>query len=513
MQQRLDELQTEIDRLRLEPQSGEVSDNNNVFEEQLAQLRQEVIQAQQEAERLKAAASTGGVEDGAQSLAEQVNEKAENIRTEFESRHAEKVQQLEESFKKRSDQMKAQLTLKLTQGKETLAAEHQKAMENLRSAHEEEVESLRVRHQHEIDELHRNEASKSATLKEASLAQNPVPTIGDATAKSESDTIPGPFHHNDLTDGQIRELVKSNATVRNIMMGNINKQLKEGKDKIKDEHEKQLSEKLEEADKKAKSAMEHAVYMEQKRNALKLSMAENKFRALHPKMEIVRKAAQETPQKPVGEVWETAKDAKPIANASGPSTAPSAVPSAVPSAIPSGVHSGVPSGVPPGVPSGIPSGIPSTVPSSGPSFMPLGDPSNTPSNGPTTNPSNGATNIPASNRSNGPSTVGQTSGPLGGPARGFSGGPSGGPPNQLLSGLLSGSVGGAMAGSTRMPTPWPNNSRVPQRVPMAGPSGAARQFIPQGNKRQREDGSQDGHVAGDGRGDLGKRIRGGGGGS
>lgn len=509
MQQRLDELQTEIDRLRLEPQSGEVSDNNNVFEEQLAQLRQEVIQAQQEAERLKAAASTGGVEDGAQSLAEQVNEKAENIRTEFESRHAEKVQQLEESFKKRSDQMKAQLTLKLTQGKETLAAEHQKAMENLRSAHEEEVESLRVRHQHEIDELHRNEASKSATLKEASLAQNPVPTIGDATAKSESDAIPGSFHHNDLTDGQIRELVKSNATVRNIMMGNINKQLKEGKDKIKDEHEKQLSEKLEEADKKAKSAMEHAVYMEQKRNALKLSMAENKFRALHPKMEIVRKAAQETPQKPVGEVWETAKDAKPIANASGPSTAPSAVPSAVPS----GVHSGVPSGVPPGVPSGIPSGIPSTVPSSGPSFMPLGDPSNTPSNGPTTNPSNGATNIPASNRSNGPSTVGQTSGPLGGPARGFPGGPSGGPPNQLLSGLLSGSVGGAMAGSTRMPTPWPNNSRVPQRVPMAGPSGAARQFIPQGNKRQREDGSQDGHVAGDGRGDLGKRVRGGGGGS
>lgn len=497
MQQRLDELQTELDRLRLEPQSGEVSDNK-VFEEQLAQLRQEVIQAQQEAERLKAAASTGGVEDGAQSLAEQVNEKAENIRTEFESRHAEKVQQLEESFKKRSDQMRAQLTLKLTQGKETLAAEHQKAIENLSSAHEKELESLRVRHQHEIDELHRNEASKSATLKEASLAQNPVPTIGDATAKSESDTVPGSFHHNDLTDGQIRELVKSNATVRNIMMGNINKQLKEGKDKIKDEHEKQLSEKLEEADKKAKSAMEHAVYMEQKRNALKLSMAENKFRALHPKMEIVRKAAQETPQKPVGEVWETAKDAKPIANAIGPSSGPSSGPSTTPSGVPSGVPSGEPS---------------STIPSSGPSFMPLGDPSNTPSNGPTTNPSNGATNIPASNRSNGPSTVGQTSGPLGGPARGFPGGPSGGPPNQLLSGLLSGSVGGAMAGSTRMPTPWPNNSRVPQRVPMAGPSGAARQFIPQGNKRQREDGSQDGQVAGDGRGDLGKRIRGGGGGS
>lgn len=496
MQQRLDELQTELDRLRLEPQSGEVSDNN-VFEEQLAQLRQEVIQAQQEAERLKAAASTGGVEDGAQSLSEQVNEKAENIRTEFESRHAEKVQQLEESFKKRSDQMRAQLTLKLTQGKETLAAEHQKAIENLNSAHEKELESLSVRHQHEIDELHRNEASKSATLKEASLAQNPVPTIGDATAKSESDTVPGSFHHNDLTDGQIRELVKSNATVRNIMMGNINKQLKEGKDKIKDEHEKQLSEKLEEADKKAKSAMEHAVYMEQKRNALKLSMAENKFRALHPKMEIVRKAAQETPQKPVGEVWETAKDAKPIANAIGPSSGPSSGPSTTPSGVPSGVPSGEPS---------------STIPSSGPSFMPLGDPSNTPSNGPTTNPSNGATNIPA-NRSNGPSTVGQTSGPLGGPARGFPGGPSGGPPNQLLSGLLSGSVGGAMAGSTRMPTPWPNNSRVPQRVPMAGPSGAARQFIPQGNKRQREDGNQDGHVAGDGRGDLGKRIRGGGGGS
>ena len=473
MQQRLDELQTELDRLRLEPQSGGVSDNNNVFEEQLAQLRQDVIQAQQEAERLRAASSTSGVEDGAQSLADQVNERAENIRAEFESRHAEKVQQLEESFKKRSDQMKAQLTAKLTQGKETLAAEHQKALENLKSAHEEEVESLRVRHQHEIDELHRNEASKFATFKEASFAQNPAPAIGDGTAKSESEAIPSSFNHNDLTDGQIRELVKNNATVRNIMMGNITRQLKEHKDKVKEEHEKQLSEKIEEADKKAKSSMEHAVYMEQKRNALKLSMAENKFRALHPKMEIVRKAAQETPQKPVGEVWEFAKDAKPLAptipNTSGPSTGPS-----------------------PGL---------------------LSDPSNTPSNDLTTNPSNGAANAPASNRSNGPSTVGQTSGPLVGPARGFPGGPSGGPPNQLLSGLLSGSVGGAMAGSTRMPPAWPNNSRVPQRVPMVGLSGAARQFIPQANKRQREDGSQDAHVAGDGRGDHGKRIRGGGGGS
>lgn len=67
-----------------------------------------------------------------------------------------------------------------------------------------------------------------------------------------------------------------------------------------------------------------------------------------------------------------------------------------------------------------------------------------------------------------------------------------------------------MASSARMSSPWPNNSRVPQRVPMGGMSGAARQFIPQGNKRQREDGSQDGHIAGDERGDVGKRIRGGG---
>lgn len=501
MQQRLDELQTEIDRLRPELQSGGDSENNNVLEEQLAQLRQEVIQALQEAERLRAAASTSRVEDGGQSLAEQVNEKVENIRAEFENRHAEKVQQLEESFKKRSDQMKAQLTLKLTQGKETLAAEHQKALEKLRSAHEGELESLRVRHQHEIDELHRNEASKFATFKEASFAQNPASTIGDATAKSESEAIPSSFNHKDLTDGQIRELVKSNATVRNIMMGNINKQIKEGKEKIKEEHDKQLSEKLEETDKKAKSAMEHAVYMEQKRNALKLSMAENKFRALHPKMEIVRKAAQETPQKPVGEVWEIAKDAKPLASTAANASRPSSGPS--------GLHSGLPSS--------IPSSVPSSVPSSEPSFGSLGDHSNTPSNGTTTNPSKGATNTSASNRSNGPSTVGQISGPLSGAARGFpggySGGPSGGPPNQLLSGLLSGLVGGVMASSTRMPPAWPNNSRVPQRVPTVGLSGAARQFIPQGNKRQREDGGQDGQVAGDGRGDLGKRIRGGGGGS
>jgi len=60
------------------------------------------------------------------------------------------------------------------------------------------------------------------------------------------------------------------------------------------------------------------VMMETKKSALKLNMSDNKARLATGKLEIVEKAAQETPQKPVVEVWEEVKTYKlpPAATAS-----------------------------------------------------------------------------------------------------------------------------------------------------------------------------------------------------
>lgn len=59
------------------------------------------------------------------------------------------------------------------------------------------------------------------------------------------------------------------------------------------------------------------VALAEKRNAAKANMSLNQARNALAKIQVVTKAAEETPEKPVGEVWAIAKDAKPA-----PATAP-----------------------------------------------------------------------------------------------------------------------------------------------------------------------------------------------
>ncbi len=452
MQQRFDELQAEVDGLQLALRDQEDRFKNSGVEEELARLRQELIRAQQDAEIQRASASspaTAPIDDGLKSVTELVNERVEAIRAELDNRHDERVRQLEESFQKRTDGMKAQLTKKLAQGRETFAAENGEALENLKSGHLEELEKLKVQHQDELNELRRNEASKLATFKETWLAQQSASAVGDNTEKPESEGILSP---SSLTDAQARELVSKNSIVRNIMLGNISRLSRQ----LKEEHDKHLNDQIAEVREKAVTVQGHAVLMETKRNALKLSMAENKAKAMQPKLDIVQRAAQETPQKPVIEVWEIAKVAKPPAPTIGSSA----------------------------------------VPSSGPPSRPSAEPSSGPSSGPT-----------------GGYTGGPTSGPIGASPGGSAAGPTDGPGNPLLAGLFSGTLTGALSGSARAPANSPANwpTRVPTRVPtIALSASAARQFVPQGNKRQRDDASQGGHSGGDG---YGKRGRGGGGGA
>ena len=126
-----------------------------------------------------------------------------------------------------------------------------------------------------------------------------------------------------LSDLQVRDFIASNSVVRNIIASNIKKKLeletqklKEHINKIeaepqklKEEHEKVMAD----AHQKAESSQTQAVLMMEKKSSLQLNMAQNQSRAAKAKLEVVEKAAKETPEKPVGEVWEIAKDAKALA--------------------------------------------------------------------------------------------------------------------------------------------------------------------------------------------------------
>ena len=288
-------------------------------------LRADLAQAQQDAEDLRtsasisAAVSTGPIENGSsKTVAEQVAEHVEAVRLELESRHNERVRQNDETLDKRTNMMKAQLSKKLTDGKaqlrQSLMVEHEQALQAIRTDHEQEISRLQAMHKDEIEELRRNEDSKFAKLRDERDKEHQAKNTieGDISVKDEGQTPRGPWQP---SEDEARALIQTNEIVRNIVRKNIgihvNKAKEELSTQLNQDHERTLIERVTETQNKANTAKEHAVLMEGKKSAVQINVANNKARMLQHRIEIIQKAAQETPLKPVAEVWLVAKDAKP----------------------------------------------------------------------------------------------------------------------------------------------------------------------------------------------------------
>ena len=321
MQQTLDSTKAELARLQVSQNQQSTSASGVVSEEHVEKLRQDLAQAQQEAESLRASASVNAslgnlsTEDNEKPLSEQLTEQVEEIRAELESRHKERVAQLEETFTTRTNGMKAQLNSKLNEGKEkyrqAIAAEHEQAIEKLKSNHEQELESLKVRHRDEIDELKRHEESRFSQFRNTWVSEHPGTHDGASDVKAVPQ-LPRPI--TEISDEEAKILVQSSNYVRGVLRTNVSKQVEAAKQlisaQLKEEHEKDLAEKLVEAQMKANTSKEQAVSMETKKNYLKVNMADNKFKIAQAKVEVVQRAAKDTPSKPVTEVWDIVKDVK-----------------------------------------------------------------------------------------------------------------------------------------------------------------------------------------------------------
>ena len=318
-------------RLQQQSQAQPNSTLSETNHEELERLRQDLANAQQEVASLKVDASINSsigqplAEDGSKSLAEQVTEQAGLVRAELEARHDERVQQAEDAFNKRAEAMKGQLKKKLQDGREQyreeVAAAHTQEMQSLKSDHEVELQTLRSRHQDEMDELRRNEETKFEQFKEVFLAEHSTQVKSEKpTDEAEVQTNPNKA---ELTDVEARGLIANNPVIRGILMKNINTKV----EKEKEAQQKILTERVAEIEKKATHEKDQAVMMESKKVSVKISMAENRAKSAQAKLDVVQKAATETPQRPVGDVWAIAKDAKPVPNvglsAQKPTTQPS----------------------------------------------------------------------------------------------------------------------------------------------------------------------------------------------
>lgn len=350
-----DTLQTELDAARLQL---------DTMKAQAAQAPVEVNGVRDERPSSEHASLTIG-KDQSSRVAELEGKVAE-----LEAALAEKDQEIallkvqsEERFKSREAELKTILNRRLQEFKAEAEAVRANALKELE-------DRLNTEHQQKLDAVKATQPpAEAAEVQEKA----PVPAPGSASEQSPKQSADGELP--DLTEAQARALIQKNDFIRNLIRGNIKRTVDKEKESLRAElqaaaaaggeypsqaqleeleakfaaekasltkeldekcaaekeglikqHEERLAserqsliienaEKLESEriafSKEAQKKIDDQVALFEKRSSVKLNMAENRARVAGAKLEIVKQAAIETPQKPVVEVWEIAKDAKP----------------------------------------------------------------------------------------------------------------------------------------------------------------------------------------------------------
>ncbi|KAM0276559.1 hypothetical protein ACHAQH_006610 [Verticillium albo-atrum] len=197
-----------------------------------------------------------------------------------------KMKAIEESqaqtLKERSDKMRNALNDKLRQDRQKLEQEFQ----------------TRIDQEKIIWQAERPAAPVAASSQEQPVASTPV-------KKQDPEPTPNtPTVNSQLSDGEVRKLLATNPTAKSIFTANLKKKLEEHSAKaetaLKAEYEAKIT-----------TAREEGQTLAQKKSALQINMRDNQVRTANAKLEVVSTAAAATPARPVGEVWEEAKVAKP----------------------------------------------------------------------------------------------------------------------------------------------------------------------------------------------------------
>lgn len=345
LQQQISGLEANLANVNSELTSLRSHDPAASGDEHIERLQADLTAAQSELEALRASAGTGQSQ-AADAIAEpSVNEdelakRVEAIRAELDAAHAARMKELDENFDKRVHSMRDQLNEKLRDGRrsyqETINAERDAAIQELQQRLEQAQQAAQ---QPGGEQSGVNPASD--TSKAAAGTENAFNEDSTVKLKVESSSPPDQW-----TMAQVQAFVASNEHVKGIVTKSIKNNLMKETARLKEQHEKELSEKiaevraevgktssgdgdaeakvqevrtqaetelkekLEEMRLKAEKAREQAVFMEGKKYGVKISIAEGKARNSTAKLEVVEKAANDTPQRPVAEVWAIAKDVK-----------------------------------------------------------------------------------------------------------------------------------------------------------------------------------------------------------
>ncbi|KAK0742318.1 hypothetical protein B0T21DRAFT_328018 [Apiosordaria backusii] len=318
LNQQLESLRSELEVVTAEKAAADA---------QIEQLKGELANAIAERDQAKAAAqqvaASGDVtmEDGASAAPVQpaaagltdeerkaLEEKiaaAEARAAEFEQKAKELEEHADAIVRNRSEKMKTALNKKLQESKENLEKQAQEDKAKLEA-------EFQLKLQQEIA-IVKAEQLTSAPPQNGVPSTPAKPTGGPPPATPTLGT-PG-FDITGMSDSQVRDLLANNPVVSSIVKNNVKRLV----DKSKEATEAALKVEYEQ---KIVIAKEQASALTEKKSALRLNMLDRQHKTAQAKIQIVETAAKETPQRPVGEVWEIAKDAKPPAPAPTPTPAP-----------------------------------------------------------------------------------------------------------------------------------------------------------------------------------------------
>ncbi|RDW65842.1 putative filament-forming protein (Tpr/p270) [Aspergillus mulundensis] len=224
----------------------------------------------------------------------------------------EKVQRLEAALAEKDGVLAAKDAEHETKIKERV--------ERMKELFNNKMAEVRANHRQEVERL---TAAQSGAQEGA---QNTQETPATPQANQQPPATPSKAEGSlpELTDAQARQLVARNETIRTIIRNNIKQQLAKEKEKQGQETQstqeavaaaEQRFNEEREAFKKAheggvEEKIKSAVELSDKKYLARISMLDSRYRNTQAKVDVVSKAATETPQKPVVEVWEVAKVAK-----------------------------------------------------------------------------------------------------------------------------------------------------------------------------------------------------------
>jgi nucleoprotein TPR len=364
---------------------------NVVSSEEFEKLKEELAVAQKEAEDLRTRADMADsslsvtAEDGT-SIPEQVAQQVAAIRAELEAKHQEQAnaaeRAAEQKHQDRTDKMKKKLNEALKKRNE----ENEETIQTLKNEHEMKIGQLNSEHQADLARI-RQEAQTNAAPDASSTSTNKT---AEDTGAPEA-TVKTEINPSEWSEQQVRELITGNAVVKKMLSLNVTKKVDEARAKFQAEQDMVIAEKVKQDVEGAKAKVKEEV---EKMWKAKFSLKENGLKNAQAKIEVVQKTAQETPEKPVGEVWEIAKVAKPVPAVQPPKPSPASQPASLASL------------------TGQSNPLPSPVPAAN-TFQAIGLPASQ---------QNNASSLPQSNGANvgtfGPSPFGQPSFSQSGPAMG-----------------------------------------------------------------------------------------------